>query len=126
MLHSVPLAEWGSGLAGLATSRARRLRADQTDAERRLWSRLRGHRLDGVQFRRQQPIGAYIVDFVAFSHRVVVELDGGQHAEQEAYDAERTAWLEAQGFRVLRFWNDAVLRETDTVVAAIQAALTAS
>jgi very-short-patch-repair endonuclease len=63
------------------------------------------------------------VDFVSFSHRLVVELDGGQHAEQEVYDDLRTRWLEEQGFRVLRFWNDLALRETDGVIAAIQDAL---
>ena len=108
---------------GTAIPRARRLRRDQTEAERRLWSRLRGHQVDGVQFRRQQPVGQYIVDFVAFSHRLIVELDGGQHAEQEAYDDERIQWLEGQGFRVIRFWNDLALQETDGVIAAIQDAL---
>ena len=110
---------------GIAVTRARRLRRDQTEAERRLWSRLRGHQVDGVQFRRQQPLGPYIVDFVCLSHRVVVELDGSQHADQEAYDDERTKWLKEQGFRVMRFWNDIALRETDGVIAAIQDALSA-
>ncbi len=106
-----------------ATTKARTLRRDQTDAERRLWSRLRGHQLDGAHFRRQQPIGNYIVDFVSFEQRLVVELDGAQHAEQETYDSARTAWLESQGFRVMRFWNDQVLRETDGVVSAIRGAI---
>ena len=110
---------------GIAVTRARRLRRDQTEAERRLWSRLRGPQVDGVQFRCQRPPGPCIVDFVCLSHRVVVELDGSQHADQEAYDDERTKWLKEQGFRVMRFWNDIALRETDGVIAAIQDALSA-
>jgi len=75
--------------------------------------------MEGNRFRRQQPIGQYIVDFVCLEKKLVIELDGGQHAEQSAYDAERTAWLECQGFRVLRFWNNQVLEEIEIVKEAI-------
>ena len=105
--------------------RARRLRREMTDAERRLWSRLRKRQVLECQFRRQFQLGGYIVDFVCLERRLIVEVDGGQHAEQEAYDAARTDWLEEQDYRVLRFWNDAVLTETDAVIASIAEALTA-
>jgi len=84
-----------------------------------LWSHLRIKQMEGNRFRRQQPIGPYVVDFVCFEKKLVVELDGGQHAEQSAYDAERTTWLESQGFRVLRFWNHQVLREIEAVKEVI-------
>ncbi len=90
-------------------SSARRLRKHPTDAERLLWRHLRLRQLGGYKFRRQQPLGPYIVDFVCLAKRLIVEVDGGQHAEQAEEDAQRTAWLEAQGFRVLRFWNTEVL-----------------
>jgi very-short-patch-repair endonuclease len=96
-----------------------------TDAERRLWSRLRKRQVLECQFRRQFQLGGYIVDFVCLERRLIVEVDGGQHAEQEDYDAARTDWLEEQDYRVLRFWNDAVLNETDAVIAAIAEALNA-
>lgn len=104
--------------------RARQLRKAMTDAERRLWQGLR-ERQTGARFRRQAPIGPYIVDFVAFDHRLVIELDGGQHAEpgQAAYDRQRTAFLEGQGLRVLRFWNNEVLTNTAGVLERIGAAL---
>jgi len=98
---------------------ARTLRVRMTDAERALWFQLRAKRLQDWKFRRQQPIGKYIVDFVCFEAKLVVELDGGQHAEQADADARRTAWLESQDFRVLRFWDDAVLKETDAVLGEI-------
>ena len=77
----------------------------------------------GYQFRRQEPIGKYIVDFLCYQQRLVIELDGGQHQEQADYDTERTRWLEYRGFRVIRFWNDDVLRETEGVLEAIRIAL---
>ncbi len=108
------------------SARARRLRKNPTEAERRLWARLRRYQLDGgCQFRRQAPIGRYVVDFACFERGLVVEVDGGQHAWREAADADRTAWLEGEGFRVLRFWNNEVLGNTDGVVAAILDALRA-
>lgn len=89
-----------------------------TKAETTLWNRLRAHRLVGEKFRRQQPIGPYVVDFVHFGARLVVEADGGQHGTSD-YDPRRDAWLNAQGFRVLRFWNNDILLQTEAVLAAI-------
>ena len=102
-----------------ATSRARRLRRDSTDAERALWSVLRNRQLGGYKFRRQTPIDQYIVDFVCVEQRLVIEVDGGQHDEQSRSDARRTASLEAQGYRVLRFWNNEVLTGLESVADAI-------
>ena len=103
--------------------RARHLRRNMTDAERALWSRLRKRQLKGLQFRRQYPLGRDIVDFVCLEQRLVIEVDGGQHNDQQAYDATRTSWLEAQGYRVLRFWNNDVLTQTHAVVESIAASL---
>ncbi len=89
-----------------------------TDAEALLWRHLRARRLDGQKFRRQQPIGPYFADFVHFDARVIVEADGGQHSENER-DRERDAWFEANGFKVLRFWNDDILKNTEAVLEAI-------
>ena len=100
-------------------SNARQLRKNPTEAEQALWKHLRLCRLGEYKFRRQQPIGWYIVDFVNFEKRVVIELDGGQHSQQVDYDAERTAWLNAQGYLVLRFWNNQVMKEVEAVKAAI-------
>jgi very-short-patch-repair endonuclease len=102
-----------------ATSKARLLRRSSTDAERKLWRILRNREALGLKFRRQQPLGQYIVDFVCFERRLVIELDGGQHLEQAAYDAERDEWLESQGFRVMRFWDNQVLGEVEAVKEAI-------
>ena len=95
----------------MTLNKARELRKNPTEAERALWKHLRMRQFIGCKFRRQQAIGPYIVDFVSFERRVIIELDGGQHSQQVAYDAERTAWLEAQGYRVLRFWNNQVLEK---------------
>ncbi|RYF46226.1 MAG: DUF559 domain-containing protein, partial [Comamonadaceae bacterium] len=101
---------------------AKTLRQNMTDAEQLLWKHLRAHRLDGQKFRRQQPMGPYIVDFVHFSGRVIVEADGGQHVESD-HDAARDAWLRSQGYTVLRFWNNDILQSTEAVLQAIYAAL---
>jgi very-short-patch-repair endonuclease len=101
---------------------ARRLRKIPTDAERRLWRHLRLEQLSGHKFRRQHPIGNYIVDFYCHEKRLVVEVDGGQHLES-ADDDKRTFFLEASGYRVLRFWNNDVLSKTEGVVARILEAL---
>lgn len=93
-----------------------------TEAERLLWHHLRAHRLHGHKFRRQQPIGPYIVDFVHFGARLVIEADGGQH-NGSASDARRDAWLKHQGFTVLRFWNNDVLLNVEAVLEAILDAL---
>jgi very-short-patch-repair endonuclease len=95
------------------------MRKAPTEAEARLWFRLRDGRLDGMKFRRQVPIGGYIVDFACFDRMLVVEVDGGQHVESAA-DRARDADLTRRGFRVLRFWNDALLRETDAVLTIIR------
>ena len=99
--------------------RARRLRRKLTDAERRLWSILRDRRLEEFKFRRQQPLGRYIVDFVCFERRLVIEVDGSQHQEQVGYDEERTRWLNAQDFEVLRIWNNEILAAPDSVSEGI-------
>jgi lysyl-tRNA synthetase class 2 len=104
---------------------ARKLRSNATDAETWLWSRLRRKQIDGRRFRRQVPLGPYVADFVCLDARLIVEVDGGQHTEQAKRDAVRTAWLAAQGFRVLRFWNNDVLSNTDGVVETIRSALRA-
>ena len=103
----------------LPRDRARRLRRDQTDAERRLWMHLRRHQL-AVQFRRQYPIGPYVVDFCCVERIVVIELDGGQHEDQRARDEARTQWLPEHGFRVLRFSDREALMETEAVLTEIQ------
>ncbi len=97
------------------------LRQNPTEAETRLWSRLRNRSLANHKFRRQVPIGPYIVDFLCTEHRLIVEADGSQHGED--VDAPRTAFLEAQGYRVIRFWNNDILARTDSVLEAILAAI---
>ncbi len=104
------------------TARARRLRRDATDAERKLWNRLRARAIDGAKFVRQEPIGRYVADFACREHRLVIEVDGGQHAT-DARDAVREQWLAAHGYRVLRFWNDEVLGNIEGVLEVIAAAL---
>ncbi len=101
------------------TERARRLRRDRTRAE----VRLRNRHLEGFKFRRQVPIGLYFADFACLEAKLVIELDGGQHAEAAAYDAARTQVIENAGFRVLRFWNRHVLGEPEGVLHAIAAEL---
>src|SRR5215510_26634 len=98
--------------------RARQLRRSSTDAERRMWSALRDRRLVRFKFRRQHPIGDFIVDFACTEHGLVVEIDGGQHAGNTA-DARRTGLLESQGWTVIRFWNSDVLNNTNGVVETI-------
>ena len=110
----------------VASGRARQLRRNATDAEIRLWSRLRRKQLAGFRFRRQHSLGSYIVDFFCPEARLlIVEVDGGQHGEENAHDARRTEWLEASGYRVVRFWNNVVLSNTDGVLTAILVALRA-
>jgi very-short-patch-repair endonuclease len=89
-----------------------------------LWKHLRAKRFAGFKFRRQHRVGPYFADFCCIQKRLIVELDGGQHVEQKAQDAKRTAYLAEQGYRVIRFWNDQVNREMDDVLEAIYAALT--
>jgi very-short-patch-repair endonuclease len=100
----------------------RQLRSNMTDAEQLLWLHLRAHRLDGQKFRRQEPIGLYVADFVHFGARLIVEADGGQHNES-ARDVQRDAWFTEQGFKVLRFWNGDILQRTEAVLEVIWAAV---
>ncbi|MBX9777137.1 MAG: endonuclease domain-containing protein [Xanthobacteraceae bacterium] len=105
-------------------SRARALRRDMTDAETKIWQRLRAHRFMGLSFRRQLPVGPYIVDFVCLEARLIIEIDGGQHeSDQAAYDAKRDAWLRSQGFRILRFWNNDVLKNLRGVLERVAEAV---
>lgn len=103
--------------------RARALRKELTPAERKLWSVLRGNKLNGVSFRRQHAIGNYIVDFVSIKKKLIIELDGSQHLKQTEYDEERTRYLESQGYKVIRFWNNQIEKEINGVIQAIELAL---
>jgi very-short-patch-repair endonuclease len=107
----------------LGYERARGLRKVLTPAELKLWTYLRGSRLNGVKFRRQHAIGEYISDFCAIKPRLIIELDGSQHIEQREYDAERTAFFETKGYRVLRFWNNDIMNNMDAVLKVILNAL---
>ena len=93
------------------------------NAERRLWRHLRNRQLDGVKFRRQVPIGPYVADFLAAEHRLILEIDGGQHASQRDYDERRTSWLAERGYRVVRFWSNEVLSNTEGVLESIRLSL---
>ena len=104
---------------------ARELRREQTDAERNLWAKLRNRHPAEVKFRRQEPIGRYIVDFVSFDRKLIIEIDGSQHADAATTkaDAQRTKWLESQDFRVIRFWDNDVLLNLEGVLMQIEEAL---
>jgi very-short-patch-repair endonuclease len=95
---------------------ANRLRINQTDAEKLLWFALRNRQIDKLKFRRQVPLGPYIADFVCLENKLIVELDGGQHADAVKYDEARTRWLEGDGFHVIRFWNNDVLSNREGVL----------
>ena len=107
------------------TARSRELRLNATDAERKLWAQLSARKVSGVRFNRQFPIGPFICDFVSRSAKLVIEVDGGQHAVDVAKDEARTIHLEAQGYRVIRFWNNDVLERIEGVVAEIERSLQA-
>jgi very-short-patch-repair endonuclease len=100
---------------------AKKLRKQFTDTERLLWQYLRAKQLEGLKFRRQQPIGSYIVDFVCFEKKVIIELDGGQHTkpEQRQKDMQRDKWFEGQGYKLLRFWDNEVLTNIRGVLEKI-------
>jgi very-short-patch-repair endonuclease len=121
------VASAGSARAGggllMAVERARSLRKNMTETARVLWRSLRQFKPAGVHFRRQVPIGYYIADFACHRAKVIVELDGSQHGKDEAvvYDLERTAFLESRGYHVLRFWNDEILKNPETVAEFILA-----
>jgi very-short-patch-repair endonuclease len=108
-------------MSGRLTDFAKNLRRNATSAEADLWSKIRDKQISGVKFRRQQPIGRLIVDFVSFESRVIIEVDGGQHAET-VEDVERDAFLTDRGFTVLRFWNNEVLKNLDGVLEVIREA----
>jgi len=109
----------------LQQQHARELRRNSTDAERWLWQRLRDRQLLGHKFRRQAPMGPYIVDFICRARGLVIEVDGSQHGQQEDYDEGRTQFLETQGYRVLRYWNNEVLQRGEAVLESIVQALLA-
>jgi very-short-patch-repair endonuclease len=110
-------------MAARSLNKAKALRRKQTDAEQRLWYHLRAHRFMGLKFKRQKPMGRYIADFVCIEHRLIIELDGGQHAEKVAYDGQRDAWLRSQGYTILRFWNNDVMQQLDSVLERIASSL---
>jgi very-short-patch-repair endonuclease len=112
--------------ADVRLQQARALRQSPTTAEQVLWRHLRNRQLAGTKFRRQHPLGPYILDFVCLAQGLVVEVDGGQHADlqAQAYDRQRTVWLRQQGLRVLRFWNHEVVQQTNEVLAHVLQALT--
>ena len=99
---------------------AKNLRKRLTDAERLLWNHLRAKQIEGVKFRRQEPIDNYIVDFVCFENRLIIEVDGGQHAIEKEKDFERGSYLKKNGFRILRFWNNEVFTNIDGVLDIIR------
>ena len=105
------------------TARSRELRLNATPAERALWVQLSARKISGVRFNRQFPIGPFICDFVSRSAKLIIEVDGGQHAVDIEKDQSRTAYLEAQGYRVIRFWNNDVLERIAGVVSEIEAVL---
>ena len=100
---------------------ARTLRKNESDAERKLWSKLRSRQFENLKFRRQHPIGKYIVDFVSIEKKIVIEVDGGHHNESGNVenDKKRTAWLESEGYRVIRFWNNDILINISGVAVRI-------
>ncbi len=110
-------------IADVKLGHARRMRRENAaDVERELWRRLRNNQI-GAKFRRQRPIGPYIVDFASIEAKLIIELDGGQHADQVAHDEKRTAYLESLGYRVLRFWNNDLTENIDGCLETILAAL---
>lgn len=107
-------------MTGDLTKHAKSLRSSSTEVEKLLWNRLKTKQVEGVKFRRPQPIGNFIVDFVSFENRLVIELDGGQHANNSQRDIERDEFLAKRGFRVLRFWNNEVVEDVDGVMEVIR------
>ena len=102
---------------------AKALRTNFTDTERLLWKYLRAKQMEGCKFRRQEPIGSYVVDFVCHEKRIVIEVDGGQHSTERERDNERDIWLKGQGYEVLRFWNNEVLANIEGVLEVIRKCL---
>lgn len=116
MSHRFRVAPW-------MTNNARSLRREMTDAERLLWRYLRRRQMAGCRFRSQHPVGSYVADFICLEARLIIELDGGQHAGHQRHDQQRTDWLQGQGYRVARFWNNEVLANIDGVMERIACAL---
>jgi very-short-patch-repair endonuclease len=111
---------WGEGYKVIDnTIKARRFRKEQTEAERVLWQKLRNRELGGYKFRRQVPIGPYVVDFFCKSARLVIEVDGGQHAEREAFDKQRDQYLRENSYEVVRFWNNEILGNLEGVLESL-------
>ena len=108
------------------TAIAKRLRKEMTDAERVMWRELRAHRFAGFKFKRQEPLGSYVVDFVCYEVKLIVDLDGGQHADQKEADEDRTRWLSSRKFRLVRFWNNDVLTNIAGVMHVIEKNLSPS
>ena len=102
-----------------STERAKTLRRNMTDAERAFWRRVRDRRFGGLKFRRQVPVGSYFVDFLCFEKKIIIELDGGQHFDRAVYDQHRTRFLETQGYQVVRFWDNDVLKNMAGVLAEL-------
>ena len=120
--------EWNSNMPTRRSTpkilhQAGELRKETTPAEKKLWAYLRLMREDGVRFRRQHAIGIYITDFCAPRKKLIIEVDGSQHMEREAYDKERTKYLESQGYKVIRFWNNDVINNIEGVILVIMNAL---
>lgn len=105
------------------TNKARHLRTNQTDVETKLWFHLRARRFEGFKFRRQVPVDRFIADFLCLDAHLIIELDGGQHGEQQDYDAERTKILNNCGYKILRYWNNEVLENMDGVLEDIRSVL---
>ncbi len=112
-----------SKIAPLIQERAKELRRKQTDTEIKLWQQLRGRRFVGHKFRRQVPLGTFIVDFVCFERKLIIELDGGQHNPANEYEVQRRRWLEQGGFRLVRFWDNEVFENLEGVLQVILNAL---
>jgi len=104
-------------------AKARALRKNLTDVESLLWQALRNRRLNGYKFRRQVPVNRYIVDFMCNSIKLIIEIDGGQHLEQQNYDSVRTHYLESRGYKVLRYWNNDVLTNIEGILTSLTLAL---
>ena len=102
------------------TQTAKELRRNSTDAERLLWRHLKAKQFEGHKFRRQEQIGRFIVDFVCYEKKIIVEADGSQHAMEKEKDEERTEWLNSQGFMVLRFWNHEILTNIEGVLGVVK------
>jgi very-short-patch-repair endonuclease len=122
----LPQAGEGSGERASMLTNAKSLRTNQTEAGQRLWYHLRAHRFLGLKFKRQKPVGRYIVDFICMEHRLIIELDGGQHAEHATRDQQWDGWLRDQGYKVLRFWNNEVMQQTESVLEQIRNVVTLS